>query len=160
MCGIVGLFLKDKDLEPRLGDMLTDMLITMSDRGPDSAGIAIYSDETDGYAKLMVQSNTPGITFDTLDSDLRKRIKGKVSIEYSKTGVIVQVVGMSAFTSREPQVAQQVSAIKRLSCTSTRLTSIGPVIVSVKKICTLPPVFPPTNCASFGKVQTVSYVAL
>ena len=42
MCGIVGLFLKDQSLEARLGDMLTDMLITMTDRGPDSAGIAIY----------------------------------------------------------------------------------------------------------------------
>ena len=42
MCGIVGLFLKKDDLRPRLGDMLTDMLITMTDRGPDSAGIAIY----------------------------------------------------------------------------------------------------------------------
>ena len=38
MCGIVGLFLKDKSLEPQLGAMLTDMLITMTDRGPDSAG--------------------------------------------------------------------------------------------------------------------------
>ena len=38
MCGIVGLFLKDPKLEPQLGAMLTDMLITMTDRGPDSAG--------------------------------------------------------------------------------------------------------------------------
>ena len=33
MCGIVGLFLKDKSLELTLGEMLTQMLITMSDRG-------------------------------------------------------------------------------------------------------------------------------
>ena len=39
MCGIVGLFLKDPKLEPQLGAMLTDMLITMTDRGPDSAGV-------------------------------------------------------------------------------------------------------------------------
>ncbi|MBT6894938.1 MAG: glutamine amidotransferase, partial [Rhodobacterales bacterium] len=38
MCGIVGLFLKDKSLEPELGMMLSDMLVTMTDRGPDSAG--------------------------------------------------------------------------------------------------------------------------
>ena len=30
MCGIVGLFLKDRALEPQLGDMLSTMLITMS----------------------------------------------------------------------------------------------------------------------------------
>ena len=56
MCGIVGLFLKDPKLEPRLGAMLTDMLITMTDRGPDSAGIAIYGRHHDGMAKLTVQS--------------------------------------------------------------------------------------------------------
>ena len=41
MCGIVGLFLKDPRLEPRLGALLTDMLITMNDSGSDSAGLAI-----------------------------------------------------------------------------------------------------------------------
>ena len=51
MCGIVGLFLKDKSLEPELGNMLTSMLITMTDRGPDSAGIAIYGDETKGHRR-------------------------------------------------------------------------------------------------------------
>ena len=59
MCGIVGLFLKDKSLEPKLGEMLTDMLITMSDRGPDSAGIAVYGTDRDGFAKLTVQAADP-----------------------------------------------------------------------------------------------------
>ena len=39
MCGIIGLFAKQKIIENRLGDLLGDMLITMSDRGPDSAGL-------------------------------------------------------------------------------------------------------------------------
>ena len=39
MCGIVGLFLKDPKLEPKLGAMLTDMLITMTDRGPILANL-------------------------------------------------------------------------------------------------------------------------
>jgi len=42
MCGIVGLYLKNSDLEPQLGRFVTDMLEEMGDRGPDSAGIAIY----------------------------------------------------------------------------------------------------------------------
>lgn len=58
MCGIVGLFLKKDELRPRLGDMLTDMLITMTDRGPDSAGIAIYGDSAEGL-KFTVQSEDP-----------------------------------------------------------------------------------------------------
>lgn len=63
MCGIVGLFLKDKTLEPRLGALLSDMLITMTDRGPDSAGIAIYGVATPGRAKLTVQSAAPATAF-------------------------------------------------------------------------------------------------
>jgi len=56
MCGIVGLFLKDKALEPKLGDLIADMLITMTDRGPDSAGIAIYNPELNGKIKITIQS--------------------------------------------------------------------------------------------------------
>jgi glutamate synthase domain-containing protein 1 len=37
MCGIVGLFIKNPTLEPQLGNLLSDMLIEMSERGPDSA---------------------------------------------------------------------------------------------------------------------------
>ncbi|USI91931.1 class II glutamine amidotransferase [Rhodococcus pyridinivorans] len=42
MCGIVGLHLRDASLEPRLGSLLTGMLGQMVDRGPDSAGVAVY----------------------------------------------------------------------------------------------------------------------
>ncbi len=44
MCGIIGLHLKNHDLQPRLGELLTVMLEAMTTRGPDSAGIAVYSD--------------------------------------------------------------------------------------------------------------------
>ncbi len=67
MCGIVGLFLKDPKLEPHLGEMLADMLITMTDRGPDSAGIAIYGRPHKGRAKLTVQSSNPEADFDGFD---------------------------------------------------------------------------------------------
>ena len=70
MCGIVGLFLKDKSLEPQLGTLLSDMLITMTDRGPDSAGIAIYGSPADGKAKVTLQSAKPEVDFRGLDKDL------------------------------------------------------------------------------------------
>jgi methylamine---glutamate N-methyltransferase subunit A len=46
MCGIVGLHLREPALYPRLGELLTGMLGQLSDRGPDSAGMAIYGDPT------------------------------------------------------------------------------------------------------------------
>lgn len=44
MCGIVGLHLRNNDLYPRLGELLTGMLLEMEDRGADSAGVAVYGD--------------------------------------------------------------------------------------------------------------------
>ncbi|MBT9371725.1 glutamine amidotransferase family protein [Rhizobium sp. CSW-27] len=70
MCGIVGLFLKDRSLEPRLGELLSDMLITMTDRGPDSAGIAIYGAPATGLAKVTAQSPNPTADFANLATDL------------------------------------------------------------------------------------------
>jgi methylamine---glutamate N-methyltransferase subunit A len=56
MCGIVGLFLKNTALEPMLGDMLSKMLVTMSARGPDSAGVAIYGNNDGDKVKLTLRA--------------------------------------------------------------------------------------------------------
>ena len=80
MCGIVGLFLKDPKLEPQLGAMLTDMLITMTDRGPDSAGIAIYGGAKDGLGKITIQSAHPEADFKNLDGDLHDAIGQPVAM--------------------------------------------------------------------------------
>jgi methylamine---glutamate N-methyltransferase subunit A len=45
MCGIVGLHLREPALYPRLGALLATMLSELADRGPDSAGVAIYGDD-------------------------------------------------------------------------------------------------------------------
>ncbi len=44
MCGIVGLFAKSPEIEEHLGVHLAAMLAQMNDRGPDSAGVAVYRD--------------------------------------------------------------------------------------------------------------------
>ena len=43
MCGIVGLLIKNPTLRPRLGQLMLPMLIGMTERGPDSAGLAVYT---------------------------------------------------------------------------------------------------------------------
>ncbi|HEY1651695.1 MAG TPA: hypothetical protein VGG09_07410 [Acidimicrobiales bacterium] len=44
MCGVVGLLLRDPDLEPQLGALLVPMIEALDERGPDSSGIAVYAD--------------------------------------------------------------------------------------------------------------------
>lgn len=91
MCGIVGLFLKDKSLEPKLGAMLTDMLITMTDRGPDSAGIAIYSGAGEGRGKITVQSSEPWTAFANLDEELKDAIGQPVLMLVKDTHAVLEV---------------------------------------------------------------------
>ena len=55
MCGIVGLFLKNPALEPQLGALVRGMLEVMSDRGPDSAGFAVYGHGAPGRVKLTIR---------------------------------------------------------------------------------------------------------
>ena len=90
MCGIVGLFLKDKALEPRLGEMLTEMLITMTDRGPDSAGIAVYGDDRDGFAKLTVQAADPSV-FQGLDAALGQALGAEVAMRVIDTHAVLDL---------------------------------------------------------------------
>ena len=101
MCGIVGLFLKDKSMEAQLGAMLTDMLITMTDRGPDSAGIAIYTQDTVNIGKMTVQSDTPDVDFNKLTGDLKKRIKGDVDIRVQSTHAVLELRADQVVVARE-----------------------------------------------------------
>ena len=56
MCGIVGLFLKDADLQPELGALTRTMVGALCDRGPDSAGFAVYGAEIPGHVKLTLRA--------------------------------------------------------------------------------------------------------
>ena len=77
MCGIVGLFCKSPDLEPRLGDYLAAMLEQMSDRGPDSAGVAVYRDPApSGSSKLTLYSFDPEMSWDSLRAELAATFGG------------------------------------------------------------------------------------
>ena len=71
MCGIVGLFLKNPALEPKLGAMLAGMLGVMCDRGPDSAGFAVYGAGDPDHMKLTLRSEESGLLagIDTALSD-------------------------------------------------------------------------------------------
>ena len=91
MCGIVGLFLKDKALEPRLGEMLSEMLITMTDRGPDSAGIAIYGQHKKGRTKLTVQSEGGRTDYASLRGDLAISLGTDITVAVNDTHAVIYI---------------------------------------------------------------------
>jgi glutamate synthase domain-containing protein 1 len=67
MCGIVGLFLKDPTLEPELGRLTAGMLATLSDRGPDSAGFAVYGEGRSDQTKLTLRGPSPAAMKEAAD---------------------------------------------------------------------------------------------
>lgn len=70
MCGIVGLHLLDGDLEPQLGQLLSAMLIQMTDRGPDSSGVAIYGDVVaDGLLKYSCRAQRDSVDWRRVASE-------------------------------------------------------------------------------------------
>ena len=71
MCGIAGIFLIDEELGPSLGELLTIMLGTSKRQGPDSAGIAIYSEGVAGTIKITVQSDNPDLDFSKLAENIK-----------------------------------------------------------------------------------------
>ncbi|WP_188611933.1 class II glutamine amidotransferase [Chelatococcus reniformis] len=91
MCGIVGLFLKDKALEPQLGAMLAQMLGTMCDRGPDSAGFAVYGTPRSGLAKVTVQSPAPDEAFSGLAASVGGAVGTEVAIERRGSHAVLTV---------------------------------------------------------------------
>jgi amidophosphoribosyltransferase len=54
MCGIVGLLLKNPAWHGQLGELLVPMLCGMTERGPDSAGLAVYSKPEVNALKLSL----------------------------------------------------------------------------------------------------------
>jgi glutamate synthase domain-containing protein 1 len=89
MCGIVGLFIKDKALEPRLGELTAKMLATMCERGPDSAGFAVYGTPKSGKAKITLQSPDPEQDFEELAKEIEDEIDGKTKIEVKSTHAVL-----------------------------------------------------------------------
>jgi glutamate synthase domain-containing protein 1 len=67
VCGIVGLHLRDPGLHPQLGRLLEAMLGQMAERGPDSAGVAVYGDRRrcpEGAAAVSVLGAPAGLASD------------------------------------------------------------------------------------------------
>ena len=90
MCGIAGLFLKDAKLEPDLGSMLAMMLSPLTDRGPDSAGFAVYGAETPGHVKFTLRL-PPTFDVDRLLKRLQDELGAPVSHRLHGTHIVVAI---------------------------------------------------------------------
>jgi glutamate synthase domain-containing protein 1 len=90
MCGIVGLFIKNPELEPKLGQLLSSMLVEMTERGPDSAGIAIYDGSaTEGEVRITVLSTDPDFSWEQFKKEVRAVFGESSKIEMNSNHAVL-----------------------------------------------------------------------
>ena len=92
MCGIVGIFSKSDAVSERLGEHLAAMLVQLSDRGPDSAGVAIYRDPAPvGSTKLTLQHPDARFAWGDLVAGLAEAFGGDPSPELRGSHAVLVV---------------------------------------------------------------------
>jgi len=97
MCGIVGLFLKKPSREPQLGELFSDMLDSMSSRGPDSAGFAIYGATVPaGSLKLTLQHADEHFSWDQLAQGFERQFKAKAPFTVNSTHAVFVLTAKEA----------------------------------------------------------------
>ncbi|MCZ6803154.1 MAG: glutamine amidotransferase family protein [Proteobacteria bacterium] len=82
MCGIVGLFAKTASIEANLGSHLANMLIEMTERGPDSAGIAVYRNPVKAdCTKLTVLAQDTSYDWGDLEKEIIEQLDKDLDME-------------------------------------------------------------------------------
>jgi len=116
MCGLIGLHLKNPALQPRLGELLTQMLEAMTTRGPDSAGIAVYADHPPALAGQEQDLRYSLRSDELIDWDLlAKRIAAETGRDVrveplaADSAVFGSDVGEASFLAAVRRIAPQVS---------------------------------------------------
>ena len=92
MCGIVGLYLKDRRMEREMGSLFATMLVCMSDRGRDSAGFAVYGNEpSEGFVKVTVRHSGDGYDWQALSGRLGRRFSCEARLQVNANYAVIAV---------------------------------------------------------------------
>jgi methylamine---glutamate N-methyltransferase subunit A len=90
MCGIVGLFIKNPAMEKELGEHLSNMLVEMTERGPDSSGIAMYDGgATEGNVRITVLSIDPNYSWDEFKEDVSAKFGESSKVEVNSNHAVL-----------------------------------------------------------------------
>ena len=110
MCGIVGLFAKTPAVSDRLGEHLGNMLVELGDRGPDSAGVAIYRDPAaSGWTKLSLHAAAEPYDWEALRGELEQGFGGATPVEVRASHGVLSVAAeapsaIAWLAARHPEI--------------------------------------------------------
>ena len=81
MCGIVGLLVKNPKMRASIGELMMPMLIGMTERGPDSAGMAVFTEAVaSGELKYNLYAPSMEFNWQGLAHDFDAHLGSKVKI--------------------------------------------------------------------------------
>jgi methylamine---glutamate N-methyltransferase subunit A len=139
MCGIVGIHLKNPDLQPRLGELLTVMLEAMTTRGPDSAGIAVYADTAGSPVKPSMRYSLRS------DTGADWELVGKaIAADTGSEVTVRQLAPDSAVLESPAEEAAFLAAVRR-AVPAVTVVGYGRAMVVVKDVGA-----PADICARYG----------
>lgn len=76
MCGIVGLLVKKPELREQLGELMVPMLVGMTERGPDSSGMAVFTQPVPAdQRKLSLYCESQDFDWKELQAQLAERFE-------------------------------------------------------------------------------------
>ena len=146
MCGIIGLHLKNPDLQPRLGELLTQMLEAMTTRGPDSAGIAFYSDAPGLGSTVAGQAGEPVLRYSLRsDGPLDWELLGKRLATETASDIRVRQLGADLAVFTSPADEALLLGALRLAAPQVSVAGWGQSMVLVKDVGA-----PADICARYG----------
>jgi glutamate synthase domain-containing protein 1 len=80
MCGIVGLLIKNPLMRAQLGELLMPMMLGMTQRGPDSAGLAVYTERAQDALKYSLFCDVDGFSWERLGQDCEAHFGKKTAL--------------------------------------------------------------------------------
>lgn len=113
MCGIVGLLIKSAPLREHLGALVVPMLIGMTERGPDSAGLAVYTDPVaEDWRKLSLYSGEHSVDWNELTRGLRRKFGPEQELAaHGNHAVLTSGSGPDALTEWLKRAAPEVAVL-------------------------------------------------
>ena len=113
MCGIVGLFYKNGELEQDFGRCFAQMLSVMADRGPDSAGFAVYGSRVPDVLKMTVRIRSADYDVSGLKDSLARHLNGDVRVARNDSHAVIEIPAGQTRARTEPDPGGRLFYIPR-----------------------------------------------
>jgi amidophosphoribosyltransferase len=97
MCGIVGLLVKKPALREQLGELMLPMLIGMTERGPDSAGLAVFTSPVpEPRRKLSLYSGGADFDWAAFEAAARQALGADTTLTVQANHAVVETAASAA----------------------------------------------------------------